>query len=740
MTNYQGNQDFAPIDLVLSESCTLSFPSIAEPVSVQKFLDRIMQYQVDPAQIGRQICQILATNSDREMLLLQIANTLGLVWGADCCLVAAVTDNEVAIPNAFWHIGVDRPNSSNTAADATQTPQFHQTTILNSPLISPVLAQVVRDGEVAVIADLQDPGPANAPHAHSTPIELRAILAAPTRFEGVVNGTIVLGKSQPYEWSPADRESVEAISDSIASAISHLQKNQEIASLKAQLQQQSKYPSLLRKVASSIDTSSELDIILQRVIENTTDTLQVDRGQILLLKYTDPLLKSRSSAQTPKANVVLVSEFERTKKERKQPIEQSADAKQSSIAKTKNHQKNPNSHPQSSNSKSNKYPAFLMSESSLCLEAFKSAPNSLALADAGESIASEHQNPAQILNLQGTRALLLVPLAGASKPDTVLGFLVLQHSSPRTWRPEELEVVELVAAQVTAATIQISTIEEMQAVVEDKTAQLNQSLAVQGQLYQQSANQLEQLRRWKQIKDDFLDAVNHELRTPLTIMKLAILMLKQTEQPSANRAKYLDILEQKCCREIALIEDLLALQQFESQQLPICPLQIDLKHLIQDLARDFEQKWKQKELTLKLKLPKSLPQLESDRDSLKRILLELLTNAGKYSASGTVVVLQVSAGAAGHIVMSVSNCGRGISSDDLPDIFEKFRRGTGITHQAIQGMGVGLALVKCLVKHLNGSIEVYSCPSESSEGDELWRTSFTLTLPQFQDRLSRLEE
>jgi len=225
--------------------------------------------------------------------------------------------------------------------------------------------------------------------------------------------------------------------------------------------------------------------------------------------------------------------------------------------------------------------------------------------------------------------------------------------------------------------------------------------------------------------------VNHELRTPLTIMKLAILMLKQAEQPAASRAKYLDILEQKCFKEIALIEDLLALKQFETQQVPISLLQINLKHLIQDLALDFEQTWADKGLTLKVDLPNPLSALETDGSSLNRILLELLTNAGKYSASGTAVVLDVSL-VAGYFVLTVSNFGRGISAADLPHIFEKFRRGIGITGQAIPGTGLGLTLVKYLVQHLNGSIDVDSRPSESSEGDQLWLTSFTLTLPQVQ--------
>ncbi|MEO6861475.1 MAG: GAF domain-containing protein [Microcoleus sp.] len=744
MIDYQGNQDFTPIDRSLSESCTLHLPQIAESVSVQKFLDRLMQYQVDPAQVGRQIYQILATSLDREILLLQIANLLGVTLGADWCVVAAVKDKQVAMPNVCWQSRTDdsRPNAAG-AADSTPTPELSQTIRLESPSISPehpVFAKVLADGEIVAISDYLEIPAASSPNSPVTPLPLRAILAAPARFGLAVNGMMIVGKSQPHEWSAADRQRLEAASDAIGIAISHIQKTQEIASLNEQLQREAKYKNLLASVAAAIDTSSEIDLILQQVIKNTVDTLEVDRGQILLLKYTDPLLKTTSSPnQKPKAKVELVCEFALKKDANKQTIAESDGRKKSTSAKTKNKEKTANSKSKILNLKPINSPAFWLSESSLCDRAFHTAPKPLVLADAGELIGNEQESVAEILKLQGIRGLLLVPLTGASGQETVLGFLILQQFEPRAWSPEELEVLESVCAQVSRAMIQTQTLKEAQTLISDRTAQLQQSLDVQDKLYDQSANQLEQMRKLKLIQDEFLSTLSHELRTPLTIMKLAILMLKQAELPSASRVKYLDILEQQCSKETALVNDLLALKQFEPQQVPMSLIKIDLKLLIEDLAGDFEKNWADKGLTLKVDLPKFAPSLETDLDSIKRVLLELLTNAGKYSASGTAVVLEASS-AGNCIVLRVSNFGAGISAADLPHIFDKFRRGTGITDQAIPGTGLGLALVKCLVQHLNGTIDVSSNPAESSEADKLWRTSFTLTLPQFPAKFCDLEE
>ncbi|TAF45405.1 MAG: GAF domain-containing protein [Oscillatoriales cyanobacterium] len=734
MTNYQGSQDCDPIDRSPSESCMLQLQQITEPVSVQKFLDRIMQYQVDPAQIGRQICQIIATSIHEETLLLQIANTLGAACQADYCLVAAVSDNRIAIPNAGWGIFGDRINSTviSDAAVLTHRSEIPETEILNSLLISlpeHLLVNILTHGEILGISDIQDDRSTNAPDSLVPSLPFRAILASPTRFRGGVNGIVILATAQPQEWSATSRQCLELASDAIANAISHIQKTQEIAHLNQKLEQQAKYKKLLDSVIKEIEKNAEIDIILQQVIASTSQSLEVDRVQILSLKYTKPVLEISSLHLPSPTTIALVCEYEEQKVE-KPPTSQTESSPKNSTEPTKNKYKTTNNKTKITNSISKNIRNFSISESSLCQSAFHSAPQSFALPDAGEIINQEQQKSVEILKLQDTRSLVLVPLIGARKQETVLGFLLLQHSEPRTWQIAELEVLESIATQVTRAILEFEKIQELQTQLEYRNTQLANSLDVQEKLHEQSTNQLEQIRKLRLIQDEFLSVVSHELRTPLTIMKLAIMMLKQADQPLQSRIKYLDILEQQCSKETDLVSDLLALKQLDAQQDPMFIVPVSLKSLIQDLAEDFEQKWTSKGLTLAQDFSKPLPRLETDKDSLHRILLELLTNAGKYSAAGTEVTLEISQ-ASGSIVMKLSNFGGGISAADLPHIFEKFRRGTGITQQAIPGTGLGLALVKCLVQHLNGTIEVSSSPSEILENDPLWRTSFTLNLPQF---------
>ncbi|HLO52275.1 MAG TPA: GAF domain-containing sensor histidine kinase [Kamptonema sp.] len=749
MMNFQGNQDFATDRLHIAEPWKLHLYPLTESELLQKFMDRLMPHQIDPAQLGQQISQIILANSPPETLLSRIADVLGAACQGDCCLIAALEGDRAAIQTGYWQAGA--------AGDLTEMSPLAETTI-KKPLLSlaqrPNFVKMLLGAGAVAISDIQAREAVRTLDLEGESFPVRGILAIATQFGEGKNSIIIIGSIQPRAWFVSERQQLEAVSPIIAIAISQIEKTQQITTLQQTVQRQSQYQTLLSWLTCIIDTPLELNQILQLAIEGTADTLQVNRGLILLLKYLDPLFKTSSPNKIPKARATVVCDWS---KRTDSDLAVKGDEGYGGIPKSKLKTQNsklktlpddedggiPNSKLKTQNSKlktqnSPPPPSFWLSESSLCVEAFTRARRPLVIGDTSELPSFSLQNIPEIFN-PSIKALLLVPLIGATQ-GTILGFLVLQHSLPHIWEPEELELVELVSAQVSAAIIQTQTLQQVQGLVEDRTAQLQRSLDVQAKLYEQTRRQVDQLRLLNQLKDEFLSTVSHELRTPLTSMTLAIRMLRQSDLSAERRAVYLDILERQCSQETNLINDLLALQQLESQPDTIELQQIDLKHLIQNLAQDFEQKWASKKLTLAVKIPARPRSLQTEPDCLRRILLELLTNAGKYSASGSTVVLTAYF-AAGEIVMSVSNIGSGISPEDLPHIFEKFRRGKGITEQAIPGTGLGLALVKSLVKHLRGTIAAFSSGAiDNPESAELWRTSFTLTLPLFPNQKASLEE
>jgi signal transduction histidine kinase len=302
----------------------------------------------------------------------------------------------------------------------------------------------------------------------------------------------------------------------------------------------------------------------------------------------------------------------------------------------------------------------------------------------------------------------------------------VQHAQNHAWQPEEVELAELLAAQLSSAIIQTETLRQVESLVEERTAQLQQSLELQAKLYEITRKQIEKLREMNQRMDEFLSTLSHELRTPLTSMMLAIRMLREATLPPERRIQYLNILEQQCAQETSLINDLLALQELETKQVVMQVQKVNLQHVVEDLDAAFNQRWGLKGLTLVSDLPSAPVLLSTDASSLQRILLELLTNAGKYSDPNQSIKLNVAPRSNDQVTISLTNTGAGIAPEELPHIFDKFRRGQGQTQQAVPGTGLGLALVKSLIQHLSGSVTVASRPIGEGPTHE---TVFTISLP-----------
>jgi signal transduction histidine kinase len=467
-----------------------------------------------------------------------------------------------------------------------------------------------------------------------------------------------------------------------------------------QVDTSSRHQALLNQLTIAIRSCTELDPILKLAVDGLVRTLQIERSLILLLKYVDPLIKNRSQKPIPRAKATVIYEWLTPTSEGNQPS------------------------PSSINS------SFWLSECDLCQMAYQHTPKPLILKDKRcISCNDSAECVATVFDLDSMPNLLLISLESQG---TVLGFLALQQRQPRAGPTEELELVELVSAQLSIAILQFQTLRQTSALVEERTAQLEWSLSVQAKLYEKTRQQIDQLRRLNALKDEFLSTMSDQMRNPLASMRMAICMLRQPGLPVERQVRYLDILEQQCNLEINLINDLLTLQELESHKSQLQPQKVDMREMIQRLEQSFTEKWSVKGLSMEVHLPKRSLVLDTDADSVNRILTELLTNAGKYSEPDTKVVLRAIYQAnqkVPQIVLSLSNIGSSISPAEQEYIFEKFRRGEGVMQKGIQGTGLGLALVKCLVEHLNGVITVSSSPMSDSQS---WLTCFTLTLPQMQ--------
>ncbi len=631
-------------------------------------------------QIRANIIQIILNSSNSQFMLSAIASKLGQFFQVDACLIFCHNvDSFNPTRIGLWH--------------EQQLPMPNEDRLV--PFLSKLAADRASKKQLIIVNDRQQ-------HLGDLlvqqfgDISAKAWLGIVTHFQGKANGLVLLFKSQPHQWTSSEQEILIDVSESMAIAISQIQ-------LQQQAKTRTRYQKLLNHLGRAISQNSDVNSLFQLTVSEIGKALEVDRSFILMLKYKDPRMTQRNSLKCLKANVQL-------------PCYWSSTTKNSVIV--------------------DNY-SFNLSDSSLCQKALSKAPESLAITEHALFPDLPQESLPDFLRPNNSSALLMMPLMGNLSNDgrsgLVLGFIVLQYNKSRLWLTEELDLVNWIGFQISTAIIHHQTLNQVQSLVEERTAQLKWSLDVQAKLSEKMRQQIEQLRQLNELKDDFLSSMSHELKTPLTSMKMAIKMLRQTQLPEPMREKYLNILEQEWNREYSLIKDLLTLQKVESGEFTVHPQELNLNQIAQELAQAFNQKWQSdKGLTLKTDFADPSLILYTDAESLQHIFNELLLNAGKYSDPDTTLHLKIApqvTAKSKQITITISNYGAGISAEELPHIFDKFRRGQGVTDRAVPGTGLGLALVKYLVDHLNGAIDV---KSEKTDDPGVFLTTFMVTLPQFQ--------
>jgi signal transduction histidine kinase len=661
---------------------SLSSPSSPDEVEerLQDYSVKLMQHQEEPAkQLVQQINQIIAA-SESSVVLQQVATELGVAFEVDCCLMTLIDNTSSEATTANWsavtHLGLAQPDEIFSMEE------------LDLPVVQ-CASEPLTIEDIATIENSLVVGSRNLP------LPIKSVLAINARFGGKTNGVVCLIKSQPYEWSQKEKQILKALEIPCAIAFSQVAQAKEIAAQQKFVETCAQHQSLIKQLTILSRSNLELNQMLQLVCTASAEALQADRGLLLLLKYSDPLFRIRQRRQIPKAKATAIGEWFSTTQ-------------------------NPNNIKLSEDDKS-----FWLADCTLSQRAYSESGKPFIVSETTEDI--DISTVAPLFALDKLKAALMVPIESQGR---ILGFLVLQQLVNREWQPAELNIVEMVCAQIGNAIIQSQTLRQVQMLVDERTSQLQRSLEVQAKLYEKTRQYVEQLRELNELKDEFLSNMSDRLRYPLTNMRMAIRNLRQPSVPPERQVTYLDILEQQCTQEINLINDLLTLQKLESHQEPPRLQTIDLNTKIQDFAKSFEKKLEEKGLSISVDLPTEPLSMQTEVESFDRILQELLTNASRFSQKHTTVeveVIQKVQDLVDRVIIKVTNTGSGISEEEATFIFDKFRRGKG---RWTPGTGLGLALVKSIVQHLNGTISVESIPIEDTNYSSI---CFTLNLPQYSD-------
>lgn len=230
------------------------------------------------------------------------------------------------------------------------------------------------------------------------------------------------------------------------------------------------------------------------------------------------------------------------------------------------------------------------------------------------------------------------------------------------------------------------------------------------------------VKKMDQMKSDFVSMVSHEIRSPINslLMQLKIILDGLAGETTEKQREILERASDKMLNLNNLVTELLDLSRIESGLVAYETELVDIPALLRDQVAFHLPYAKKKNMSINLEIEGRLPSLLANTRHLEEVFSNLITNAIKYSPEGGRISIAAVADNE-YLRIQVSDCGFGISEEDLEKIFTRFYRVKDANTRAIHGTGLGLAIVKSIIDSLHGSITVKSTPGQGTE--------FTILLP-----------
>src|SRR5262245_38301259 len=296
----------------------------------------------------------------------------------------------------------------------------------------------------------------------------------------------------------------------------------------------------------------------------------------------------------------------------------------------------------------------------------------------------------------GFRARLVVPLVGTNR---VVGALVIRRKQPGNFPKGTIDLLQTFAAQSVLAIQNARLFRE----IEDKSRQLQLA---------------------SEHKSQFVSSMSHELRTPLNaIIGLTEMMVKNAARFGTEKAQEpLQRVNRAGTHLLGLINQVLDLSKIEAGKLELNPQTVQLAPLINEVIGTAGQLAEQNKNRLVVDAQEDLGALTVDPMRLRQILLNLLSNACKFTKQGEVKLAarKVSNGSS-FVEFAASDTGIGMTAEQQARLFEEFTQADAATAQRFGGTGLGLAITRKLARMMGGDVTVASEPGKGSV--------FTVCLP-----------
>jgi PAS domain S-box-containing protein len=311
---------------------------------------------------------------------------------------------------------------------------------------------------------------------------------------------------------------------------------------------------------------------------------------------------------------------------------------------------------------------------------------------------------------------LVDPRTGAPLPvEAISGKIVSEHGEVTAVvtilhdRTQELERDRLYEQVRRAAS-------ELEHKVREATAELTR----QNELLRRSHFEIEQASA---AKSQFLANMSHEFRTPLNaILGYTSMLLKGvTGDLTPHQRRNLERVDSNAHHLLAIINDILDISRIEAGKMPLTLTRFDLKELVAEVLAEVEPIISRSRLAVTSHLAGDVPPVRTDRQKIKQIVINFLTNAIKFTPQGAVEVRAEYLTERDQLAIAVVDTGIGISPDDRERIFEDFRQADNSPTREYTGAGLGLAICRRLAGMLDGTIAL---DSEIGRG-----STFTLIVP-----------
>jgi signal transduction histidine kinase/DNA-binding response OmpR family regulator len=332
------------------------------------------------------------------------------------------------------------------------------------------------------------------------------------------------------------------------------------------------------------------------------------------------------------------------------------------------------------------------------------APGEIALDDPAWELAAAARSGRPRVLAAGSRA---APMPASAAPDRTLlhpilcggecaGFMIAGTSRFAALGGDYRDFLDLVAAQIGTAVTQASS-------------------------YEQERARAEALAELDRAKTAFFSNISHEFRTPLTLMLAPLEHLLQAAPPGgrADERQTLALIHRNGRRLLKLVNTLLDFSRIQAGRQDARYEPTDLGAVTAELAGMFRSAIEQAGLALEVRCPAGLPPVHVDRAMWEKIVLNLLSNAFKFTFEGTIAVELADRGTS--VALVVRDSGIGIAPVEIGRIFERFHRIEHARARTHEGSGIGLSLVQELVRLHGGEVRVESQPGRGS--------AFTVTLP-----------